>query len=324
MARYGKSAGKFVRSAMRRRKHGTLRSGRRGKGGESAVGIGALDPGDGGTRGVRGDVFDVAEVDAVNAGEVGEGVLSAEVKDDDALRFGIVFVVGEGGFNEELFTDEAGRRVAAFADIAGGAQVLDRRLDGGGIGVERDLDELLGSVDLGAHVGAGAGADVAGDAIDVGVRGDFVSGVLGMHHVAGLPAELGRIHIGRAAIAGHSDNQQVDDGGDEHDVDAMAEHAVVEIDFRKLRGNLAGFLESLAAEIDTDGDEDEATDEECGQDEKEDDAEVRVFFAAAEEFVEPVGDHGDAGGAGDCAAEEADGVVAEEERRPHPVFAEFL
>jgi Family of unknown function (DUF6496) len=33
MARYGKAAGKTVRSAMRRRKHGTLRSGKGGKGG---------------------------------------------------------------------------------------------------------------------------------------------------------------------------------------------------------------------------------------------------------------------------------------------------
>lgn len=33
MARYGKAAAKSVRSAMRRRKHGTLRSGKAGKGG---------------------------------------------------------------------------------------------------------------------------------------------------------------------------------------------------------------------------------------------------------------------------------------------------
>lgn len=33
MARYGKAAQKSVRSAMRRRKRGTLRSGRHGKGG---------------------------------------------------------------------------------------------------------------------------------------------------------------------------------------------------------------------------------------------------------------------------------------------------
>jgi Family of unknown function (DUF6496) len=34
MARYGKSAGKSVKSAMRRRKQGTLRSGKAGKGGK--------------------------------------------------------------------------------------------------------------------------------------------------------------------------------------------------------------------------------------------------------------------------------------------------
>jgi Family of unknown function (DUF6496) len=34
MARYGRSAGKSVKSAMRRRKHGTLRSGKSGKGGK--------------------------------------------------------------------------------------------------------------------------------------------------------------------------------------------------------------------------------------------------------------------------------------------------
>jgi hypothetical protein len=34
MARYGKAAGKSVKSAMHRRKKGTLRSGRSGKGGQ--------------------------------------------------------------------------------------------------------------------------------------------------------------------------------------------------------------------------------------------------------------------------------------------------
>jgi hypothetical protein len=34
MARYGKTAGKTVGSALRRKKHGTLRSGKMGKGGK--------------------------------------------------------------------------------------------------------------------------------------------------------------------------------------------------------------------------------------------------------------------------------------------------
>jgi hypothetical protein len=45
MARYGKAAGRAVRSAMRRKKRGTLRSGKGGKGGvvtsrEQAIAIG--------------------------------------------------------------------------------------------------------------------------------------------------------------------------------------------------------------------------------------------------------------------------------------------
>jgi Family of unknown function (DUF6496) len=45
MARYGKAAAKSVKSAMRKRKHGTLRSGKGGKGGkvksrEQAIAIG--------------------------------------------------------------------------------------------------------------------------------------------------------------------------------------------------------------------------------------------------------------------------------------------
>ena len=45
MARYGKAAQKSVKSAMRRRKRGTLKSGRRGKGGtvksrQQAIAIG--------------------------------------------------------------------------------------------------------------------------------------------------------------------------------------------------------------------------------------------------------------------------------------------
>ena len=45
MAKYGKAAGKSVKSAMRRKKRGTLRSGRGGKGGkvksrEQAIAIG--------------------------------------------------------------------------------------------------------------------------------------------------------------------------------------------------------------------------------------------------------------------------------------------
>ncbi len=109
--------------------------------------------------------------------------------------------------------------------------------------MKADLDQLLGAVHLGGDVGLRAGADVAGNAIHVRVRGDFVRGVLGVHHVATLPAELRRIHICRAAITGHRDHQQIDDGGCQHNIQAMAEDPVIQIDLGKFGGNLARFLQ---------------------------------------------------------------------------------
>ena len=114
----------------------------------------------------------------------------------------VFFIIGEAGLDEQLFTDEAGRRVAAFADISRGAQVPHRRLNGPGIAIEGHLDELLGAVHLGCKVRLCAGADVAGDAFHMGVGGDFVGRELGVHDVAGLSAELGRIHVrGTAELA---------------------------------------------------------------------------------------------------------------------------
>ena len=60
------------------------------------------------------------------------------------------------------------------------------------------------------------------------------------------------------------------------------------------------------------------------QKQEEDDAEVGIVVGPAEQFDQPVADHGHAGGAGDGAAGKADGVVAEKQRRPHPVFTESL
>jgi len=178
----------------------------RRQGGEDrlrAVGVALLHPGDCGARLVRGDVFDVAEVGAVDSAQLREGIATAEVEDDDGLRFGVFFVVGKAGLDEQLFADKPGRGVAAFADFARGAETADGRLDGARIGIERDLDELLGAVNFGAEVGFSTGADVTLDTGYMGVGGDLVGGVFRMHDVAGLAAELWRVHVSRAAVAGN-------------------------------------------------------------------------------------------------------------------------
>ncbi len=89
-------------------------------------------------------------------------------------------------------------------------------------------------------------------------------------------------------------------------------------------GNLAGFLQFPAAQEHADGNERQAQQEQRRQNEEEDDAEIGIVAEMAEELGQPVADHGDAGGGGDGAAGQADGVVAEKQRRTNPVFAEFL
>ena len=60
------------------------------------------------------------------------------------------------------------------------------------------------------------------------------------------------------------------------------------------------------------------------EDEEEDDPHVRVLVSATKQLEKPIPDHGRAGRRGDGAPQKAQGVVAEEQRRTHPVFAEAL
>ena len=135
-----------------------------------AVGVALLHPGDGGAALVRSHVLNVAQVGAVNAAQLRERILSTQMKDDNGLGQRILFVVGKARLDQQLFSHKAGRRVAALADFARRAQVPHRRFDRPGIVIERNLDQLFGAVHLGLEVRLCAGADVAGDAIHMGVQ----------------------------------------------------------------------------------------------------------------------------------------------------------
>jgi len=158
----------------------------------------------------------------------------------------------------------------------------------------------------------------------MGVRRDFVGRELGIHHVAGSAAELRRIHILRTVIAGRGHNQEIDNGGHQHNVDAVAEDAIVEIDPGKFGGNLTRLFERPAAQEHADGDERQAQQEKRGKNQEEDDAQIRIVTKVARELGQPVADHGDAGGGCDGAASQTDRVVAEKQRGTKPFFAEFL
>ena len=309
--------------------------GRRRKDGLRAIFVALLDPGNCGAGRIGGDVLDVAQVYAVNAGQMRKRIPPAQMQYHHRLRFGILLVVGKGGLDQQLFSDKPGWRVAALADISRRTQVLHRRWNRRGIvgykfgsypdhRMKTDFNKLLGAVYLGGKIRSRARADVAVNARHMRVRGDVIGRVFRMHHMAGLPAKLRRIHVGGAAIAGYGHDQQVGDGSHKHDVKAVAKDPVVEIDLGKFSRNLPGFHELSAAQKHAHRDQQQSGHKQGRQQQEEDDSEIGVVIGPAEDLHQPIADHGYAGGAGDGPACKAYGVVAEEQSRPHPAFTEFL
>ena len=288
-----------------------------------AIGVAPLHPGNSLTGWVSGDVFDVSQMNAVNSAESGERVLAAQMKYEHGLGLGVLLVVGEGGLDQKLFTIVSGRRVATLADLPRRAQILHRGWDWSGIvgdilrsemrqWMEGDFNKLLGSVHLGAKVSFGARANVTVDAGHMGMWGNLVGREFRMHYVAGLATELGRIHVGGTAIGGDGHNQQIDNGGHQHDVEAVTKDAVVEIDLGELDRNLSGLLELSAAEKDAYRDKKQTEYEQSRKEQEKDDAKIGISVGSAYNLDQPIADHGDAGGAGDGAACKTYGVVAEE------------
>ena len=101
-------------------------------------------------------------------------------------------------------------------------------------------------------------------------------------------------------------------------------HLVVEIDLGIQERDLAGFLQFSVADQHANRDQHQAANEESRQKQEEDDAEVGVGIGPAEHIHQPIADHGHTGSAGNGSAGKTDGIVAEEQRRPHPAFTEFL
>ena len=145
-----------------------------------------------------------------------------------------------------------------------------------------------------------------------------------MHDVARLPAEFRRVHVRRTAIAGHCDYQKVHDGGHQDDIEPVAEDAIIQIDLRELGRYLTGLLQLPAPDQNADWDKQEPGNKQCRQEQEKDDAQIGVFVRPAKQLNQPVTDHGHTGRAGDGAAGKADRVVPEKQRRPYPVFTEFL
>src|SRR6266567_374505 len=145
-----------------------------------------------------------------------------------------------------------------------------------------------------------------------------------MHYVAGLTAKLRRIHVSRAAITGHRYHKQVHDGSDQHNIQAVTKNPVVKIDFGKLSWDLPCLLQFPAAHKHAHWDQQQSQYKEPGQDQEEDNSEIWIVVWPAEKLYQPIADHGYASSAGNGAASETDGIVAEKQCRPDPVLAESL
>jgi len=87
---------------------------------------------------------------------------------------------------------------------------------------------------------------------------------------------------------------------------------------------LPGLPQFSPAQKQTHRNQNQPANEQRRQKQKEDDAEIGIVIGPAEDLHQPIADHRYAGGGGDRSTGQADGVVAEEQRRTHPTFTESL
>jgi len=207
---------------------------------------------------------------------------------NDILRLSVLFVIGKTRFYEEFFANKFGRRMAALADFASRTKVLHRRRNRRGIAIHTDFDELFRAVHFRPEIRSGARADVAFCAIHMRMRGDFVGGVFGMHHVAGLTAELRGIHVGSTAISCHGNDKQVYNRSHQHDVETMTEYPIIEIDLGKYGWDLARFRQLLAAKINACRNQQQPKYEKSRQEQEEDDSEIGVDRANVSSNQKPI------------------------------------
>ena len=187
---------------------------------------------------VRRHIFEIVQVMAVDPAQLRKRIDPAQVQHQHAAGDGILFIVAELGQYQQPVAHEPGRIVALLARRARWTQRRQRSCDRGRIGVERDFHQLLGAVHFGLYGRVESGADVAFHAGHMPVRTYLVSVPLRRHHMQVLAAEVWRVHVGDAAIAGRPDNHEVDEGGGNHHLNPAAKYGVLEIDFRVDRGHM--------------------------------------------------------------------------------------
>ena len=186
------------------------------------------------------------------------------------------------------------------------------------IRVESHGENLAQAGELALHEPGSAGPDVALDALDFGVRRVLIRGVLGLHHgVAGLAAEGDRIHVVDGAVAELAGDGDVSAGGDEDEVDQLAQLRVAPLGTGEIRRIDAGVPFPFPLDPHAERDEEQAGEERARQQQKGQNTHVRVCLLAAQRGgQQEKPEHG--GGGDQNHAGQADPVTRQMNERGQP------
>ena len=268
---------------------------------------------------VRAVADDVVGVDVPVDALAAAGLAAAHLHHQHGLHLGVGLVLLEVGVDLEPVAHELVRPVALLAGLARRAQVVDGHGDRPRVEVERHRDELPGAGELGLHEPVRARADVALHALHPRVRRALVGRVLGLHHrVAGGAAELRRLHHLDALVGARPPRIiSVDDRSAARKTRTLRRTrstlrsrpaAVV----RRLPRPAAAVAHALAPEAERDQRQPE--DEDAGDDQEGEDAEVRAAVVA-DEVEREQRDEQDRADRGEDGAGQADRVARDRARR---------
>ena len=158
-------------------------------------------------------------------------------------------------------------------------------------------------------------------AIHARMRRTLIGAELRSHHgVTRLPAERGGVHVGDALIGRKTENHDVQERGDTDKHQAVPYHRRLHVDGGINGRQFTGGPELAAAKEYPDGHQQEAKDKNSGQQQENQNTDIRVGRTGQDEIVNPESDQGDGTAGGQYHADEAQRVLAQVVEQPGPVF----
>jgi hypothetical protein len=134
--------------------------------------------------------------------------------------------------------------------------------------------------------------------------------------VAGLPAELRSIHIFHAAVRSCSKDEDVQKGRGTNDKKSVPDHGFTEINGRVNVPQFSPGFERATPEQNAHGNQQQAQDENPGQNQKEQNADIWMRWSGQQKVIKPKGDQGNRASGSEYGANEADRILSEKVEEP--------